>query len=188
MRIIQAKSICEIDWSYGPLFFLAGPVKGGSDWQHRACRLIRERQEKFYAIIPNRYPLDHPLMEFMINSRGVYDSQTLGERIYLEMAAGVKRVDAPDSRKGCIVIWEELESKIFPRNDHQPYSRDTYGEVGEWRGRMIYDPSIRLVMGAAEGFPGLEVQKKNFDAALKTNFPIYSTLESTIKAALERVK
>ena len=180
MKVILPKTLHEIDWSYGPLFFFAGPIKGGGDWQRRACAEVEKRLTDYYATIPCRYGDDHSLRKYAASGRGDYfSSQTFWERHYLELAA---------TCRGCIVFWLPCESKTDPRSDGQPYARDTYGEIGEWRGALKFNPNLKVVIGAEQGFPGLEVMKKNFVGALKQDFPFYNTLEETIQAAVAMAK
>lgn len=179
MKIIQAKSLCEVDFSYGPLFFFGGPIKGGGDWQYRGCLELQKHLEHFYAVIPNRYTEEHPLLRFAMPIKELFPRQTKGERHYLEIAA---------TCGGCVIFWLECESKEQPRTDKNPYARDTYGEVGEWRGRLMHDPNLSVVVGAQKEFPGLDVIQQNFNYALKTQFPIYATLEETVEAAVQKTR
>ena len=55
MKIILPKTLCELDPTYGPLFFLAGPVRGGDDWQAKCCELIKDNLPNFYAALPCQY-------------------------------------------------------------------------------------------------------------------------------------
>jgi hypothetical protein len=105
-----------------------------------------------------------------------FSRQTLWERYYLEIVA--KR------KNGCIIFWLPCESKDNPRRDGSPYARDSYGELGEWRGRMINDPNLHVVIGAESGFPGLNQINANFSSALKKEFCIHTTLQDTVKAAV----
>lgn len=179
MRIYLPKTLSAVDLDYGPFFFLAGPVRGGGDWQHKFCNLLRGYIPNFTAALPCRYPEDHPLMPFSIHGHmGLFDHQTLWERHYLEIAA----------EKGCIVFWLPEESKTDPRNDGDPYGRDSYGEIGEWRGRLMHDHTLRIVIGAELGFPGLKQIRLNQCAATDTQFPIYGTIEETVCAALLKTK
>lgn len=63
---------------------------------------------------------------------------------------------------------------------------DTRGELGEWRGRMIYDQTLRVVIGAKEGFRGLSQIQRNFNEALGYEFPIFKTLSETVDAAIKK--
>jgi hypothetical protein len=180
MKIVLPKTECRIDPTYGPLFYLAGPVRGGDDWQKKCCEEIQKIQPHFYAAIPYYHTREvyFPLMDQAIE--GVPDaflSQLNWERHYMDYAAA--------KEKGCIIFWLPEESKVNPRPPGSgPYAMDTRGELGEWRGRMIYDQTIRVVVGAEEGFPGLSQIKRNFDAALDRDFPIFPTLKETVEAAL----
>jgi hypothetical protein len=174
MKVILPKTKVELnsDW---PVFFLAGPVQGGDDWQQRCYIEIQKYLTFFYAVIPCRYPEDHILMQ--VAEKGInnfFERQTMWERFYLKIA----------SIKGCIIFWLPCESKINPRKDGLPYAMDTRGELGEWRGQMMYNSEIKLVIGAEEKFPGLSSIQRNFNAF--TTFPIYNSLENTVKAAMNK--
>ncbi len=166
------------------VFFIGGPVLGGGDWQCEAIRHIAMHAPGSYVVCPCRYESDHPLYRFSIQgadeacwiSKGFkpFLSQTLWERFYLDVA----------NEQGSIIFWLGKESTIHPRPPKtEPYARDTYGEIGEWRARMFYD-NARVVVGASPEFPGLSVIKKNFDAMPGPSFPIHETLLDTVKAAV----
>lgn len=179
MRIYLPKRLSAVDPTYGPFFFLAGPVRGGGDWQHRFCTLMRGYIPQFTAAIPCRYPEDHPLMQYSIYGQlGTFEHQTFWERHYLDIAA----------EKGCLVFWLPLESKEHPRGADGPYGRESYGELGEWRAHLMRNPKLRIVIGADPGFPGLKQIKLNMCRATDSHFPIYETLEETVCAALAKAK
>lgn len=71
----------------------------------------------------------------------------------------------------------DLPKEERPRTDGMPYAMDTRGELGEWRGRLMHNPGLRVFIGADPDFPGLSQISRNFDAALKTSFPIAATME-----------
>ncbi len=179
MRIILPKTLVEIDPNYGPLFFLAGPVRGGDDWQTKCCDEIWKHLDTFYAALPCRYQEDHPTTPFRIAGKeGCFDRQLPWERHYLELAA----------TSGCVIFWLPSESKVNPREGTDPYAMDTRGELGEWRGRMMFDSKLRVVIGAENDFPGLSQIQRNFNQALMMDFPIYPTLAETVAAALVKVQ
>jgi hypothetical protein len=179
MRIILPNILTEVDWQYGPLFFLAGPVQGGDDWQAKCCDEIVKRLPKFYAAIPCRYPSYHRLRVFTVDGeKNQFDRQTHWERFHLKIAA----------LTGCLIFWLPCESKTNPRQGNGPYARDTYGELGEWRGHLMHDPALRIVVGAEQDFPGLDKIKYDFCAATSSNFPIYGTLEETVAAAVRKTQ
>lgn len=176
MKVILPNDLCEINWTYGPLFFLAGPIKGGKDWQFGAMFRISERIEHFYVANPCRYEPGDPLRCNVEKGEPLFQNQTEWERHYLKLAA---------TRRGCIIFWLPCESEEFPRTDRQPYARDTYGELGSWRTHLSYNPNWKVVFGAEEGFPGLSVFKKNLFADVGRVVPVYSTLEQTVTAAVQ---
>lgn len=161
-----------------PLFFLAGPVRGGGDWQHQMCLLLEKRKhvENCVIVCPCRWGEEHPLASrFVQGPDNVFARQLNWERHYLELA-GLHR------KPGCIVFWLGCESKEAPHPGPEPYGMDTRGELGEWRWRMKTE-NARVVIGADADFFGLSQIQRNFSQALGYDFPIYQTLGETAKAA-----
>jgi hypothetical protein len=161
-----------------PLFFLAGPVRGGGDWQHQMCLLLKKRKlvEDCVIVCPCRWDQGHSLApHFGGVQENTFARQLDWERHYLELA-GLRL------KSGCIIFWLGCESKEAPHPGPEPYGMDTRGELGEWRWRMKVE-NARVVIGADEDFFGLSQIQRNFSQALGYDFPIYQTLEETAKAA-----
>jgi hypothetical protein len=160
-----------------PFFFLAGPIKGGADWQYQMCLELEKRVGDFVVAIPCRYTAGHPLFAHKVEGDGTpFDRQLTWERYYLELA----------SIRGCIIFWLPAESRSHPRDDGLPYAMDTRGELGEWRWRM--KRTAQVVIGAEPDFPGLSVIQRNFNLALgykDEDFPIYPNLETLAEKAVE---
>src|SRR3989344_124856 len=159
-----------------PMFFLAGPINGGGDWHVPMSNLLMKRFEHLLVVNPSRYQPPHPFCKYrMKGAEDQFERQTDWERHYLDQAA-------EKWPTGCIIFWLACEDKNNPRQDGQSYARDTRGEIGEWRGRMMYAPHLRVVMGAEKGFPGLSQIKRNFELALPS-FRIYDTMEEVVERA-----
>jgi hypothetical protein len=185
MRIILPKAFVAVDGMDAPLFFLAGPCRGGGRWHPHVAVNIGHRFEHrdYFVVIPDWYDANHWIRNHAVKgAEDRFPRQLSWERYYLERAADRKLV-----RLGHVIFWLPCESKTEPRDDGSPYARDTYGELGEWRGRLMSDPHLRVVIGAEDGFPGLSQIKRNFDEATGKDFPIYSTLDDTIKAAVDNL-
>lgn len=158
-----------------PTYFLAGPVKGGGNWQFKAIQELQKHLQDFYVAVPFRILPGEPFYEFVDKGTGEdFPRQTLWERHFLSEA----------SQFGSIIFWLPCEDRSNPRPGGD-YARDTRGELGEWRGRMIGDSRLKVVVGAEAGFPGLSQIKANFDDALGEDFVIYPTLEDTVKMAVQ---
>ncbi|NDE68251.1 hypothetical protein EB052_01450 [bacterium] len=179
MKIIFPKRLVAIDPSHGPLFFLAGPARGGGDWQTRCCYEIEKNTKDFYAAIPYPPQTIHPLNPYReIGEENHFERQLQWERYYLDIAA----------ISGCIIFWLPCESTTNPRTGSDPYAMDTRGELGEWRGCLRHNPNYHVVIGAEQGFPGLSQIQRNFNAATKSDFPIYGSLGETVIAAIEKAR
>jgi hypothetical protein len=165
-----------------PLFFLAGPVRGGGDWQLAMSLALEELCKGVggcFIASPDRYEPTHPLWKYRADGMETrFPRQLNWERYYIERAAKYYN-------PGCLVFWLGCESKEKPHPGPEPYAMDTRGELGEWRGRMMHDKSISLVIGAEEGFFGLSQIQRNFSQALGYEFPIYPTIEKTAEAAVK---
>lgn len=179
MKIILPKTFYDPMLIDTPLFFTAGPSLGGDDWQQRCAIGLQARMPNCHVAIPTIYESDHPLYQYKVSGNNSYFARQLfWERFYMRVAG------IPAKKKmGCILFWLPCESKTNPRKDGQPYARDTYGELGEWRARMEFEHA-RVVVGSEAGFPGLDQINCNFEEMLGRDFPIYSTLESTVEAAI----
>ena len=185
MKIIMPwrRNVVPLNQSF---YFLAGPGQGGGDWQREACELIFKVDPESTIAVPHRYDDEHILARHFYEdpsedpSTDVYLGQTHWERYYLEMAL----IHA----KGVIIFWLPEQSRTNPRADGQPYAIQTYGELGELRGRTMECDNTkqkRLVVGAMSGFPGLAHIQQNFNLAFKRShpngFPIFTTLDNTIR-------
>ena len=179
MKLILPKALVPLPQE-ATLFFLAGPIKGGGDWQEKAISIIERMAPEAYVACPCRYETNHKLFRYALpgEAEHPFSSQTLWERYYMELASR--------NRKGCIIFWLPEESATHPRPPETgPYARDTYGELGEWRARLrLESPCPKVVIGAEAGFPGLSVIVKNFWAMVGEGLAIYPTLETTITVAI----
>ena len=114
------------------------------------------------------------------------ERQLAWERHYLDKAAGASHAQCSASapQPGCIVFWLPVESALFPKPaSHGPYAQDTRGELGEWRGRLMHDRSLRVVVGGDERFPGFDTMERNFTHAVGEDFKVYRTIQETAAAA-----
>lgn len=181
MRIIVPKNYCEIDENYGPLFFLAGPVRGGGDWQKKCCEEIQKKISNFYVAIPYYYNDNeaYPLMKVGLSGDGnIFQRQLDWERYYLELA----------SKKGSIIFWLPEESKTNPRKPEEgPYATDTRGEIARWSVELKYNPACRVVIGAEKDFFGLCQIQRNFSFDQGFEYPFFQTLEETVREAVSKV-
>lgn len=161
-----------------PLIFLAGPVRGGGDWQVPMSHILEQKLPGCTLAIPCRWGSDHMLYTYFAGEDTKKFARQLNwERFYLQ-EAGI------GENPGCILFWLGLESRDHPHPGPEPYSMDTRGELGEWRARMKFE-SARVVIGAEEGYHGLSQIQRNFSEMLGYDFPIYPTLAATAEAALK---
>ena len=182
MRIIVPKNFVNLNpYANLPFFYLAGPVVGGGDWQQRMCRALDLERSDSTIVVPTRWDEHHPLAAYFLpgdlGKEKHFPRQLDFEIHYLDMAAKYW--------SSCVVFWLGVQKEARPV-ELGPYGRDTYGEVGEFRGRMMHNPTLRIVIGAEENFSGLDVIERNFRKRLGSDFPFYRTMEETAAAALKK--
>lgn len=160
-----------------PIFFLIGPCRGShKDRRLRLTKLLVERCGPCLVVDPDWYAEDYELRRFQV--KGIEDSfpdQTLWERRWIEKAS-------EKHPKGCVIAWLSPEDAENPRTDGDAYGTDTYGEIAEFRGRMMERKGLRFVMGAETGFKRLHVIRRNFAKALP-DFKIHSSMEEAVEQA-----
>ncbi len=183
MKIILPKTFVDVDANPAwPIFFLAGPVRGGDDWQQECCKEIELRMPglEFYVAIPYYHqilPTDHPLAKIRTKGdEGYFERQLNWERYYMDLA----------SKRGCLMFWLPAESTRNPRTSGGPYATDTRGEIGEWRGRLMGNPELHVSVGCEEAFVSSSQIVRNFKLALGKDYPIHTTLSETVLAGVKK--
>ena len=173
----------------GPLFFLAGPVRGAGDWQAVAYQELKDAMgEKFTAAIPTRYAPDHALRKEALTvdpEKEPFPRQQAWERHFLKLA-GLRSQGV----EGCIMFWLANESVHSPHPGPVPFAMDTRREIGEWYTRLelLGRSEVRVVVGAVPGFHGLSQIERCFNESYGEEFPIYRTLFDTTRAAVMMAK
>jgi len=178
----------------GKVFFLAGPVLGGGDWQAEAVQILNAGgylKPRDTVAIPyfDRKGRSFPLYEAnkWVGQAGHFGNQLDWERHYIQESGN----------KGCLIFWLPEESTEDPRPGGG-YAQDTRGELARfsvWRG---VSPEFRVVVGAQKGFPGLSTLERNWVhdekvfqgkgiACTSKQDSFYPTLEATLRAAMDLV-
>lgn len=157
-----------------PVIFLAGPIRNAPPWHSEAVRFLLRFRERVFIACPAR-TLDRDLMPFVEKDDVKYltfPRQRAWERYYLQEAA----------QYGCIVFW--LCNEMLPRvHPEKVYAHITMLELGEWVREKKLKPETRLVIGTDGEFP--EWSPVHYDLCTEIpQLPIYTSLESTMQAAL----
>ena len=189
--ILPKDHVFAVETTSYPLFFLAGPMRGGADWQSDAFDYLRQRMdgqlEAFAVANPNHYKSEHPIRQYEypigLKTNLRFDCQLDWEKYYLQRA-GIPAV----GESGCIIFWLP-EPRL-----NGPFAVNTRREVGWVTGLMdgarlwARHIKVRVVVGAEPEFDGLSEIHRSFIASSgESNFPIYRTLQETIDAAATMV-
>ncbi len=157
------------------LLFLAGPVRGGKDWQHQCIKAFIEGATFFWTdtlrekvfgrlkiIVPCRWGKEHHLAAHFattyeeVTSGSDYQvSQTAMERFYLSAA-----INQGNGSRIVFGLFEEDEENPRPK-DEGPYAQDTYGEIGRWSVVANYTDSPCVRIGYQANFPRVKTIKRN---------------------------
>ena len=160
-----------------PIFFLAGPVRGGGDWQADMALQMLGRNPATNIAIPCRWNANHRLAHLFVTpfTRDAPHRQLHWERHYMEHVA--LSVGAC-----CLVFWLGLESATSPHPGPEPYAMDTRREIGKWTAWLKFQ-GAKLVVGADPSFYGLSVIQDELNDAYGKPFHIYQSMEEVVTAA-----
>jgi hypothetical protein len=100
----------------------------------------------------------------------VYDKQVDWETEHLARAA----------QNGVILFWLAKEPEHI---DGRAYAQTTRFEIAEWKSRCQADPTIRIVIGIEESFPGARYIRRRYSQDCP-GVPIVSTLEDACRRAV----
>lgn len=189
MSIYLPKQIVQLNPTFdSPLFFLAGPVRGGGDWQADMSESIFDQEPSALIVCPTRWSEKHRLSHYFHQPfSDAENRQLVYERHYIKQAGLEKNVN------GCVILWFGLESEEHPHDGPEPYAMDTRRETGKltafaevllWFPELREKMDVRLVVGGDPNFHGLEVILFELSEAFGQSFPFYETMEDVVTNAL----
>lgn len=161
-----------------PVFFLAGPIRGSSDWQALMCdALLAHMQSDFVVACPRRWKKEeHRLGQYFAEPRRkTFDRQLAWEQWYLFMAGQNPGVN------GCVIFWLGVQDEPRPTEDG-PYAMDTRREVGKWTVIQAHMGG-RVVWGADPAFLGLSQIQRDLEFEHKGEVPMYESIDTTARMA-----
>lgn len=178
MIILPKKIIDFYTSSHSPLLFLAGPIRGGGDWQADMAEKIMLRAKYATVACPARWSADHRLAEhFHQPFSDAENRQLVWERHYL------KKAGVTPNAAGCVIFWLGLESKTQPHPGPEPYAMDTRREIGKFTG-LAERGRVRMVVGGHSDFYGLDVILYELRSALGRSFKFHEDMNTLVDAAI----
>lgn len=161
-----------------PLFFLAGPIRGGGDWQSHMADHILYHERSALIACPSRWGSEHRLAKhFHQPFSQAENRQLVWERHYLKQAGLEPGVP------GCVIFWLGLESAGRPHPGPEPYAMDTRREIGKFTA-FAEMMNVRIVVGGDCRFYGLDVILFEFSEAVGKPFPFYETMAEVADHAI----
>lgn len=161
-----------------PLFFIAGPIRGGGDWQAQMVGYILSQVRSAYIACPSRWDSGHWLARhFHQPFSQANNRQLVFERHYLKQAGMEPGVP------GCVIFWLGRESTVRPHPGPEPYAMDTRREIGKFTA-FAEMMDVRMVVGGDRDFYGLDVILYELSEAFGKPFPFYETMDSLAEQAI----
>ncbi len=170
-KIILPKD--KVDVSNETVIFLAGPIRGATNWHYEAMDILLALDPHITIASPRR-TLREDLEQHRVYGKESYDRQRAWERYYLEKA----------SKQGSILFWLPKEHE---HNCAKAYGAITRFEIGQWLSHYKHDNSLHVCFGSDGEFPELRTIALDI-AEDAPNKIIYDSLEKTCKRALELAK
>lgn len=165
-----------------PLFFLAGPIRGGGDWQSHMAEHIMSRVPSALIACPSRWDNTHRLAQHFYKPFSQADNrQLVWERHYLKQAG------LEEGIPGCVIFWLGLESTKHPHPGPEPYAMDTRREIGKFT-TYAETINVRMVVGGNRGFHGLDVILFELSEAARKPFPFYETMAEVADHAAQTAR
>jgi len=190
--LVPKKIIPIIPTRLAPLIFLAGPIRGGGDWQHQMAIEVLKKCPEAHIACPSRWTAEHPLAAHFVQPFSQAENrQLVWERHYMEQAAIDRHYSMSESGvpvPGCLVFWLGLENEDRPHPGPEPYAMDTRRELGKFTA-LVAMRKARVVLGGNRQFHGLDVILNEFaDAANVGKFPFYEKMDLLAEAALAKAR
>ncbi len=161
-----------------PLLFLAGPIRGGGDWQSEMADQILNQEPAANIACPSRWDGTHRLVHhFHQPFSKANNRQLVWERHYLKQAGLEPNVP------GCVIFWLGLESITKPHPGPEPYAMDTRREIGKFTA-FAEMMNVRMVVGGNCDFHGLDVILFELTEVYGKPFPFYETMPEVVTSAL----
>ncbi len=151
--LLEPKCVIPEEYKDRKVFFLAGPIRGGGNWQMRAAETLWKKYPGCIVVDPSRWDAAEKnakseeerskITEHRKNAIGVKD-----ESLYLAQAPWESHHMKIASELGTLFFWLEKQSKDDPRLQNEGvYAQDTRVEMGIWIERAHNNPSLKIKIG-----------------------------------------
>jgi hypothetical protein len=151
--LLQPKCVIPDEYKNRKVFFLAGPIRGGGNWQMRAAEKLWEKFPGCIVVDPTRWDAaeknaktdeertkiqEHRKNAIGVKDENLYPAQAPWESDHMKLA----------SENGTLFFWLERQSKDDPRLQGEGvYAQDTRVEMGIWIERIHNNPNLKVKIG-----------------------------------------
>jgi hypothetical protein len=163
-----------------PLFFLAGPILGGDDWEFRMANRILKQEPQALIVHASRWSGTKRSMRYYHPAFPELDKQQLVWKRHYFRKAGLE-----PNVCGCVIFWLPLESMTNdPHPGPEPYATNTQRDLGKFIAFAETTRNMRVVIGGNPRFYGLEAILFELSNATGEEFPFHETKKETIDRAI----
>ncbi|MDB5187968.1 MAG: hypothetical protein JWO50_488 [Candidatus Kaiserbacteria bacterium] len=183
MPIYVPKEIVELTPTMeSPLLFLAGPIRGGNDWQAEGAEEILDQEPSAHIVCPSRWDKNHRLARhFYKPFTQAANRQLEFERHYLRQAGIEPFVP------GCVIFCLPCERTTDPHPGPEPYAMDTRREFGKFTAYCEL-MGVRMVVGGDRNFYGLDVMLYELNAACEREVTFHTNMMDLVADALQTAR
>jgi hypothetical protein len=150
--LLEPKCKIPTEHMWRKIFFLAGPIRGGGEWQMRAANTIWNKYPGSIVADPTRWD---KLETTSVGQKKVevkfHRQYAIGEKSsthYFSQAPWEKEHMNRAAESGGLFFWFERESIKDPRpKDEGVYAQDTRVETGIWIERVKNSPELKVRFG-----------------------------------------
>lgn len=159
------------------IIFLAGPIRGSSEWQFEAIKFLKQRRVDAHITSPRR-----PHIPTEVEARRL----DIPWRFYSSEEQSDWEVDTIMHAYTCgvVMFWFQKEQE---HNCDHCHAQTTRVEAGIIIGHAMTTPTNNLVVGIEDEFDGAPYLRHTFRKRAGVT-RIHRTLQATLEATIDRIK
>ncbi len=164
--LLEPKSEIPNKYKNKKIFFLAGPIRGGNNWQIKAAEFLWKKYPGCIVVDPTRWELAEEIAKSFKLKKRIFNHRknSIGiknEKLYPNQASWESNYMKKASIKGCLIFWLEKESRSEPRpKTSGVYAQDTRVEIGMWIEKINNNSKLKVKIGGC-----WEIDKNGYETS-----------------------